>query len=300
MEFHPTESLATVSPGRRVSWPSRTANVPAIETRHAGLPSSGQPKPHQARLSPNGTLIQSVQRALHLTVTVAEGGQPQPAKQLARRTGIALPTAYHLLRTLIHEGFLEKTKDGYILGPMATALFRRQQTPASTNLVQAEAILRSLSDVVGGSAYLSVFRSGEFEIVLAEVARSMSLHELDLWPGVQPSGHATAFGKCILAHLDPMIRRDYLIRHELSYLTPKTVTDTRALDAGLATCATLATDREEYRLGISCIAVPVVTGDVIGAVAISARSSRYDVLVTHLPALRVAADAIGFAIATPR
>ncbi|MGW5847456.1 helix-turn-helix domain-containing protein [Streptomyces sp. NPDC055254] len=52
------------------------------------------------------TLIGSVQRALRLVEAMhAEGGAT--AKRLARLTGIPLPTVYHLLRTLSHEGYVQ-------------------------------------------------------------------------------------------------------------------------------------------------------------------------------------------------
>ncbi|MCZ9336989.1 helix-turn-helix domain-containing protein, partial [Streptomyces sp. TRM76130] len=49
---------------------------------------------------PAGTLIGSVRRAMRLLECVARHRYGAPAKQLARETGLALPTAYHLLRTL--------------------------------------------------------------------------------------------------------------------------------------------------------------------------------------------------------
>lgn len=53
------------------------------------------------------TLIGSVQRALRLLEAMyAEDGAT--AKRLARLTGIPLPTVYHLLRTLSHEGYVER------------------------------------------------------------------------------------------------------------------------------------------------------------------------------------------------
>ncbi|CAM5337242.1 hypothetical protein SAVIM338S_01008 [Streptomyces avidinii] len=53
------------------------------------------------------TLIGSVQRALRLVEAMhAEGGVT--AKRLARITGIPLPTVYHLLRTLSHEGYVRR------------------------------------------------------------------------------------------------------------------------------------------------------------------------------------------------
>ncbi len=53
------------------------------------------------------TLIGSVQRACRLMEAMyAEGGAT--AKRLARLTGIPLPTVYHLLRTLSHEGYVQR------------------------------------------------------------------------------------------------------------------------------------------------------------------------------------------------
>ncbi|MFJ3633609.1 helix-turn-helix domain-containing protein [Streptomyces sp. NPDC090112] len=53
------------------------------------------------------TLIGSVQRALRLLEAMsAENGAT--AKRLARLTGIPLPTVYHLLRTLSHEGYVQR------------------------------------------------------------------------------------------------------------------------------------------------------------------------------------------------
>ncbi|MEV7524310.1 helix-turn-helix domain-containing protein [Streptomyces sp. NPDC091371] len=53
------------------------------------------------------TLIGSVQRALRLVEAMyAEGGAT--AKRLSRLTGIPLPTVYHLLRTLTHEGYVQR------------------------------------------------------------------------------------------------------------------------------------------------------------------------------------------------
>lgn len=245
------------------------------------------------RTATTPTYIQSVQRALHLVAAVGEADQPQPAKQLARKTGIALPTAYHLLRTLVHEGYLVKVEDGYMLGPMIGEILGRRQTQTTRSL-QARSILRELRDASRCSAYLSVFRDGE--IVLVDILRSASPHQIDIWPGAQPFGHATAFGKCILAQLDVGTRMAYLGRHALASLTPKTVTERRSLDARLESCEAVAVDREEYRLGTSCIAVPVITPDVVGAVALSAHSAHYEAMIKHLSALRVAATALGFAL----
>ncbi|MBT2481790.1 helix-turn-helix domain-containing protein [Streptomyces sp. ISL-94] len=61
---------------------------------------------HHSQKDSTPTLIGSVQRALRLVEAMyAEGGAT--AKRLARLTGIPLPTVYHLLRTLSHEGYVQ-------------------------------------------------------------------------------------------------------------------------------------------------------------------------------------------------
>ncbi|MEE6140139.1 helix-turn-helix domain-containing protein [Mycobacterium sp. 050128] len=61
-------------------------------------------------------LVRSLQRGLRIINVVAESG-PLRAKPVARCVGLPLPTAYHLLRTLVHDGYLARLDDGsYVLG----------------------------------------------------------------------------------------------------------------------------------------------------------------------------------------
>jgi IclR family acetate operon transcriptional repressor len=244
--------------------------------------------------SPAVTLIQSVQRALHLMEAVGESNRALSAKQLARKTGVALPTVYHLLRTLVYEGYLIKTEAGYALGTKVGELGSRHANGAD-HLTRVRPILRSLRDAINAGVYFSVFHDGE--IVLSEAICSSSSHQVDLWAGVQTAGHATAFGKCILANLDPKSRQDYLSTHHLADLTPHTMTDRRSLDRRLLTAPAVAHDREEYRLGTACIAFPVRTPQIVGAIAVSERATRFDVLLGEVDRIRGAASSVGRALA---
>ena len=70
------------------------------------------------------TLITSVQRALRLVEAVGASDRPVPAKALAPATGEHLSTTYHLLRTLVFEGYLRRIDGGYALGDRVVALAR--------------------------------------------------------------------------------------------------------------------------------------------------------------------------------
>lgn len=218
------------------------------------------------------TLIGSVQRALHLLEAVGASDRPVSAKSLARALDLALPTTYHLLRTLVHEGYLRKLEDGYVLGDQVGTL--RQGNTLQAVLGRMRPILRGLRDQMRAAAYLALYQDGE--IRLLDVVDGPAVPRVDLWVGLHESGHATAFGKCILSVMDKPGRDEYLSRHRLADLTPHTITDPRILERRLGQPHDYVDDREEYQLGTVCVAAPIrVPGGVLGAVAISVSARRY-------------------------
>ncbi|MDX3076789.1 IclR family transcriptional regulator [Streptomyces sp. NPDC088354] len=219
------------------------------------------------------TLITSVQRAFRLMEAIGahEGGAP--AKQLAREVGLPLPTAYHLLRTLCHDGYARKLDDGgFVLGDHLHSLSTGGR--AQCLLTRVRPTLAVLRDEVSAAAYLTFYEDGEIRV--AEIVDGPRAPRVDLWVGSEEAGHATALGKCVLRELDGEGRQDYLSRHPLADLTPKTVTDRpellRQLDA--PPLAPAVTDLEEYVLGTVCLAVPVRCGDVLGSLGVSLPAGR--------------------------
>lgn len=200
-----------------------------------------------------------------------EGGAP--AKQLARDAGLPLATAYHLLRTLVHDGYLRKLDDGgFVIGDKLRRL--NTESRGQGLLTRVRPALASLRDELSAAAYLTFYEEGEIRV--AEIVDGPRAPRVDLWVGFKDAGHATALGKCVLRELDQDARGDYLSRHSLEDLTPRTVTHRdellRQLDS--ARRAPVVMDREEYALGTVCIAVPVYSGDKIGSLGVSFRSDR--------------------------
>jgi DNA-binding IclR family transcriptional regulator len=210
------------------------------------------------------TLIQSVQRALRLVEIVAEhDARPARAKEIARSAGLPLATTYHLLRTCAHEGWLQHLPDGsYVLGHRLDAV--RQHGTAARAVAQSRPALEWLRDELGGAVYLARFSDGE--VVVAEIVDSPRTPRIDLWVGIHDAAHATALGKCILGHLPATVREDYLARHALHDLTPRTIVDRRRLR--LPARGELAVDEGEYAVGVNCVAAPVLTGADVAAVAV--------------------------------
>src|SRR5690349_7410589 len=82
------------------------------------------------------TRIQSVARACQLLFWVAEQPHGASAKEIAAAQGLALPTTYHLLNTLVDEGLLAKdVHRRYVLGRntaiLAQAYLRGKAVPDS-------------------------------------------------------------------------------------------------------------------------------------------------------------------------
>ncbi|MER8043449.1 IclR family transcriptional regulator C-terminal domain-containing protein [Streptomyces sp. NPDC094032] len=239
------------------------------------------PTSHTAPTTPTGptepteptapTLIGSVRRALCLLQAVAEHGE-LTAKRLSRMTDLPLPTTYHLLRTLVHDGYLHHEHGAFRLGPAAPRLSGQRDGPG----LRLPEWLRLLRDELDAPVYCGVLEKGEIEVVaVADTPERPSAEE---WTEFRTSAHAHALGQCLLAQLDVTALREYLARRPVTRLTPRTVRDEDALIRRLARVRRGAPvhEVEEYVLGTVCAAVPVTVGGVVAAVGFSLPLAELD------------------------
>lgn len=217
------------------------------------------------------TLIGSVQRALRLVDIVANSPRPLPVKMLAAITGLTQGTTYNLVRTLIHEGYLTAEPDGLVLGARFPA-FQTDQDARGVFLARARAALREVTDEIGATAYLSRYHDGEMHLV--DIVDAVRSPRVELWVGLDASAHATALGKQILTDLTDDERLDYLSRHRLEELTPRTISDRRTLLTQLEHSPGFTVDDEEYAIGNTCVAVPVIAPNITASLAISLPADR--------------------------
>lgn len=151
-----------------------------------------------------------------LRAVAAEGEQGVTTSDLARRTGLARPTAHRLLMTLAEEGFLDRAAASgrWFLGP---ELFLMGSLAAERYDITdaARPVLRELARETGESAFLSA-RRGDETVCLAGEEGSFPLRSHVLYPGIRfPLGVASA-GLVILAHLPDREIENYLARTALS------------------------------------------------------------------------------------
>ncbi|MCX4235454.1 IclR family transcriptional regulator [Streptomyces ortus] len=247
-------------------------------------PKVSAPEPHPT------TLIGSVQRAMRLLESVARHGHGAPAKQLAREAGLALPTAYHLLRTLVHEGYLRREKGLFFLGEAAVrlSLSGAQQKRRSTI---ADA-LGTWRDSIGAPIYYAVYRGGEIEVqCVADTPGNPAVQE---WADFRETGHAHAVGQCLLSQLDTEGRRDHLDRYPVRSVTPYTVRDDQTLIRRLESTKRMqpVIERQEYALGTVCAAIPLTLGSTAATVALSMPSHQADRLLPAVRRLQIEIDTL--------
>src|SRR3954453_19657191 len=110
------------------------------------------------------TLIGSVQRALSLVDIVANSARPVQVKTLAQAAGLPPGTTYNLVRTVIHEGYLQSEPDGLVLGVKFPG-FGSSQDGRGVFLARVRTALNEVTDQTGVTAYLSRFSDGEVHLV---------------------------------------------------------------------------------------------------------------------------------------
>ncbi|MGW1101608.1 IclR family transcriptional regulator [Streptomyces sp. NPDC002540] len=230
------------------------------------------------------TLIGSVQRALRLLEAVGAHRDGAPAKQLAREAGLPLPTAYHLLRTLTHEGYLRRESGVFLFGAAAERLVGRG-TLRNRRSRMAESLSR-WRDTIGAPVYCAVYREGEIELVA--VADDPATPAVDEWASFRETGHAHAIGQCLLSRLDERAREDHLDRHPVRPLTRYSVRDRAALLERLRSLERMepVIERQEYALGTVCAAIPIAAGFTAAAMAISVPLEQEDRLLPAVEQLR--------------
>ncbi|MFE1196440.1 IclR family transcriptional regulator [Streptomyces olivaceoviridis] len=236
-----------------------------------------------------------------LSVLDAFGDAPDTLRltDIARRTGLPVPTALRMVRELVAWGGLERAADGsYRLGTRIRTLGAAAPCPRGL-LATALPALRTLTTRTGGHADVTIPADGA---------------ALCLVTGERLPLHATAAGKVLLAYgvgggyaygsggapgetAAPGTRTATgplpgAVRH-----TPYTVTAPGALGAQLARvrASGLAQAHQEYRLGeLSCAAPVFRDGIAVAAVSVTAATTaRPDRLA---PAVRQAAATVSRAL----
>ena len=129
----------------------------------------------------------------------------------------------------------------------------------------------SLVDEIGETCNCTML-DGDEVVYLDRVETAWPLR-VNLQPGSRVPLHCSASGKLFLAHMRREARERLLAAAPLPRYTPNTLCDMQALDPEFRSIRKegASFDREEYLLGIVCMAVPILHGNrAVAAVALHA------------------------------
>lgn len=243
----------------------------------------------------------SLRKALALLDVMAAAPEGLAARKISETLRLPLATTYRLLAVLVEAGYVihlpERSRFalGYELHHLGASLHRQVDPPVSVTR-----LITRLHIEADAAAYYAVHR-GE-DLVLAHVVDSKEHPRIaEMGFGFNGAGHATAFGKILLAGMSRPELDRYLARHGMAALTTATLGDAGALDRQLAGVRArgIAVEQEEFSTGVSCLAVPILdpAGQAVGSVAVSVDAVEFSARRPVLePVLRSIGHQVGQAI----
>ncbi len=202
--------------------------------------------------------------------------------EVTRLTGLNKTTVFRLLSALEDEGLVQRAPEGeaYRLGPELAALGLRA-LGATGLLFAAQAELPGLAEATQETSSLHVLVGRE--VVILDEAFGGRVLAAKKEVGSRWPAHATSTGKALLA-FGPEEQMQEFLRHPLSKLTPKTLSDPQALQRELRRVRTrgYASTREELEIGYVAVAVPVIGVNGIAGAALSVGGPSTRLTVTRV------------------
>ena len=215
-------------------------------------------------------MIQSVERAAAILAVLGSGTPRLGVTEIAERVGLAKPTVFGLLRTLVkHDLVAQDPASGkYSLGPGVLQLgnaYLDGSELRARSLLWAESLAQRANEAVWVATL-----SGTRAIVLHHVFRPDNTVQI-LEVGAAIPWHACALGHAIVAHL-PAQEFAYVMAAERAPLTGRTRTTRADLGQALAQVRRrgYALEDSEATVGDAGIAAPIVSreGTVAGAIGL--------------------------------
>lgn len=221
-------------------------------------------------------MIQSVERAAAILGVLGSGTPRLGVTEIAERVGLAKPTVYGLLRTLVkHDLVAQDPFTGkYSLGPGVLQLgnaYLDGSELRARSLLWAESLAQRANEAVWVATL-----SGSRVIVLHHVFRPDNTVQI-LEVGAAIPWHACALGHAIVAHL-PQEEAARVLAAERTALTGRTKTTRAALLQALGRVRKrgYAIEDQEATVGDAGIAAPIVSreGTVAGSIGLVGPAER--------------------------
>jgi len=258
--------------------------APSVPVQIAAAPASEEP---------DRSAVKSLRKALAVLNALANAERALTVAEVAISAGIARPTAYRFVQTLVAAGYLAqdpadgRLSMGFAVLPLASSLLDR-------NRMRKEALphLQTLAQQTGERANLGVlYRDRVMYVAGVEKPALPTIYSRF---GKSAPAHCSSLGKAILAFEPETEVRALIARKPLTAFTPNTITNPAVFAKELTETRLrgYAVDRAEHAPGSCCVAAPIFDANnrPIGAIGVSGRD--LDALVKHQELVRHTAEVI--------
>ncbi|NOY86890.1 MAG: IclR family transcriptional regulator [Deltaproteobacteria bacterium] len=225
-------------------------------------------------------IIHSVDHAFDVLEAFRSSDPEVGVTQLSKLLGLHKNNVFRILATLENRGYVEQNPEtgNYRLG--LKAFEAGQAYLRHTNLLSvSQPCMISLTAKLRENAYLSVLR-GDYVFYLDEAISDQKIQVVSRL-GSRVAPHCTATGKVFLAFIEAEQAEGILKHLDLERFTPNTITDPDLLRKEWRSirASGFAVDREEWNLGLKCVAAPILDyyGKVQGCISVSGPTNRMSI-----------------------
>jgi DNA-binding IclR family transcriptional regulator len=208
---------------------------------------------------------------------LARAETPLSLSALAGELQIAKSTMHGILATLMSVGYVirdAETNDyrlGFHLFEIGNAISRKLDERRI-----AAPYMQMLAEKTGETIHLAVLEDGE--VLYLNKQESTSSIRIITESGLRLPVHCTGLGKALLSGLDNEEIVEIAERKGLEKYTETTITDVKALLKEIEKIRQIgyAQDKQEFVIGLRCVAVPIhdIVGKVVCAISLSGPISR--------------------------
>lgn len=222
--------------------------------------------------------VRSVQRAFAVLEALANRDEAATLTSIADELGLAVPTTFRIMRTLVAEGYAQQVASRrYGLGP---GLVRLGDRRAHWLGIWARPVLAEVVDELHETANVAVL-DGDMVVYVAQAPSAYGMR-MFTEVGHRVHAHCSGVGKAILATMPDEQVRALLRRSGMPRSTPATlVTEHDFLDElSRIRLRGYAIDDGEQEVGVRCLAAVVPGWPAPMAVSISGPSTRVPIAAT--------------------
>ena len=224
--------------------------------------------------------IKSIEKVLDLLEFLSANQQETGITEISKKLHMGLSTVHRILTTLKSRGYVIQNQQTtkYRLGIRLFELGCAVQS--IKRLVEIiKPYLRQLSQSTNETANLAILEGKE--VIYVDTIESTEVLRTEIMAGTKTPAHCAALGKVLLAFIsDEEFESLYKSDEPIPSLTYNSISSLEELKKNLKKVKKqgYAVDREEYKIGINCIGVPIFgRNGAMAAISITGPASRFTI-----------------------